>query len=302
MPIITTGSFAKDLLPGINEWFGARYNQLEKVYPQIFSTTESGRAFEEDVLTSGLGLAKQINEGNAVKYDSMNQGYTSRYNHIKYGNGFIITEEMIDDGQSNILAETRARSLAWSMLQSKEITGANILNNGFDSNFPGGDTLELFSLVHETRAANVANELTISADLSEASLEQAIIDMANFRDDRGLRMKAKPMKLILPRSLVFEAQRLLKSELRPGTADNDLNAVKDMGLLQSGAVVSDYLTDPDAWYILTDVPDGLKYFTRKSMTVVTDNDMDTSNAKFKATARYSFGWTDFRGIFGSAGA
>lgn len=299
---ISRGNFAKDLLPGVSEWFGTAYKNHDVKYSQIFEKAQSSRAFEEDVLASGLGVAQQMNEGAGVVYDTMTQGGTARYKHVTYANGFIITRNMLEDGQSELIAQQKSKALKWSMMHAKEIVAANILNRAFNSSYTGFDGKELCATDHATMAADVRNELTTAADLSEASIEQALIDIADFRDNRGLRIAVTPTKLVIPRELTFDAQRILKSELRPGTADNDLNAVKSMGLLQSGMVMNPYLTDADAWFIMTDIPEGLKYYDRRALEIDTDNDFDTKNAKFMATERYSFGWTDYRGIFGSPGA
>jgi hypothetical protein len=303
MPI-TTGSFAKALWPGINKWYGEAYKEYPEEYTGLFDTETDTRAYLEDVGTSNFGLAAQKPEGSAIGYDSAKQGFINRYVHKTYALGFIVTEEAMDDAQYNLsaLGKNDAQALAFSMRQTKEILGANVYNRGFDSNFTFGDGVELLSKVHPLAAGGTfSNELTVAADLSEAALEQACIDIADFVNDRGLKISVLPENLIIPRQLVFEAQRILRSALQSGTANNDLNALKSLGIIK-GIKVNHYLTDPDAWFIRTNCPDGMKYINRKSTTFAMDNDFDTSNAKFKAGFRCSFGNTDPRGIFGSPGA
>lgn len=303
MPI-TTGSFAKALWPGINKWYGEAYNEWPEEYTKLFMKESSSKAYEEDVGVSGFGLAGQKPEGQGLGYDSAIQGFINRYIHRTYALGFIITEEAMDDAQYNIsvLGKRDAQALAFSMRQTKEILGANIYNRAFNSSYTYGDGVELCSLLHPLAAGGTfQNEPTVAADLSEAALEQACIDIANFTNDRGLRVAIKPTDLIIPRQLMFEAQRILKSSLQSGNSNNDINALKNMGMLQN-IQVNHYLTDPDAWFIRTNCPDGMKYFERKATTFGMDNDFDTSNAKFKAAFRCSFGNTDPRGIYGSPGA
>lgn len=303
MAVITTGNFQQLLLPGIRKVFGDEYKDIPLIYPQYFDVTSSDRAFEEDVLTSGLGLAKKKPEGSAIQYDDATQQYTKRYTHVTYANGFIITREMLEDGMAPFRAERMTRSLKRGMMQTKEIIGANVLNRAFNSTFTGGDGKELCATDHPTLSSDLRNELTTPADLSEASLEQAVIDLKDFRDHRGLRMMVSPMKLVVPLALRYEARRLLASELRPGVADNDVNATKSLGDMGAGdVIVNNYLTDNDAWFITTDVPNGLTYMVRREAEIGTDNDFDTENAKFKATMRVDAGWTDPRGVFGSPGA
>ena len=302
MGVISTGNFAKALLPGINAWFGDEYKEHPEVYSKIFDVSSSDRNYEEDVLMSGLGLAKIKPEGSAVSYDDMGQGYTKRYTHVTRANGFIVTREMIEDNQAEVRAEKMTRALKRGMIQTREIVAANVLNRAFSSSYLGGDGVELSSSVHPTLAQDLRNELTTPADLSEAALEQAFIDLGDFRDNRGLRMSAKGMKLVIPKELEFIAHRILKSNLRVSVSDNDANAIKDMGMLPGGIVVNHHLTDTDAWFIKTDVADGLKYLDRRPLSIESDNDFDTFNAKFLASMRFTIGWTDPRGIFCSEGA
>lgn len=300
--IITSGSFAKALWPGVNAWYGKAYNDYPEEWSKLFEKYTSKKAYEEDVGLASFGLASQKAEGAAITYDSERQGFTSRYNHVVYALGFMITREMFEDDQYDVVGQRKAKGLARSMRQTKEIVGANVYNRGFNSSYVGGDGKEMLATDHPNVSGGTwSNELTTAADLSEASLEQAVIDIAGFRDDRGLLIAAKPKKLVIPYQLQFEAHRILKSVGRTGTDLNDPNAIKDMGLF-SDVVTNHYLTDADAWFILTDVNDGLKYFERRGDQFEMDNDFDTENAKFKATSRYSFGWTDPRGIFGSPGA
>lgn len=297
--VITSSSFAKTLWPGVNAWYGKAYNDYPEEWSKLFEKNTSKRAYEEDVGLSGFGLAAVKAEGAPISYDTERQGFTSRYNHVVYALGFIITREIYEDDLYDVVGKRKAQGLARSMRQTKEIVGANIYNRAFDSNYKGGDGSALISSSHANVAGGTWSNLT-SADLSEAALEQAAIDIAGLRDDRGLLIAAKPRKLILPYQLQFEAKRILGADGRTGTDSNDPNVLKDMGIF-SEVVMNHYFTDPDAWFIQTDVPEGLKYFERRGDAFEMDNDFDTENAKYKATARYSFGWTDARGIYGSAG-
>ena len=300
---ITTGNFAKVLWPGVNSFYGIAYNEHKTEYTEIFETRNSRKAYEEIVGTSGLGMAAVKPEGEPVAYDNMRQGYTNRFTNITYGLGFIITREMVDDDQYDVIMQQRARGLAQSMRKTKELVGANVLNRAFDSTYAGGDGKELCATDHPNVAGGTwSNELTTAADLSEAALEQACIDIGNWEDDRGLKIAAMPRKLIVNVNDQFEAERILMTDLRVGTADNDLNALKSMGKIPQGFRVNHYLSDPDAWFLITDCPDGLIHFERRADDFTMDNDFDTENAKYKATGRYSFGWADPRGVFGSPGA
>lgn len=299
MSVITSGSFAKALWPGVNAWYGKAYNDYATEWDKLFEKNTSNRAYEEDVGLSSFGLAAVKAEGAPIQYDSERQGFTTRYNHVVYALGFIITREIFEDDQYDVVGQKKAKALARSMRQTKEIVGANVYNRAFSNTYTGGDGKELCSSAHPNVAGGTWSNIA-TADLSEAALEQAVIDIAGFRDDRGLLIAAKPRKLVIPYQLQFEAHRILGAQGRTGTDLNDPNALKDMGLF-SEVVVNHYLTDPDAWFILTDVQDGLKYFERRGDQFEMDNDFDTENAKFKATGRYSFGWSDPRGIYGSAG-
>lgn len=297
--VITSSSFAKALWPGVNTWYGKAYNDYSEEWSNLFEKNTSKRAYEEDVGLSGFGLAGVKTEGGAISYDSERQGFTSRYNHVVYGLGFIITREIYEDDLYDVVGKRKAQGLARSIKQTKEIVGANVYNRAFDTNYKGGDGSALIASSHANVAGGTWSNLQ-SADLSEAALEQAVIDIAGFRDDRGLLIAAKPKQLILPYTLQFEAKRILGADGRTGTDSNDPNVLKDMGIFGE-VVLNHYFTDTDAWFIRTDVPDGMKYFERRADAFEMDNDFDTENAKFKATSRYSFGWTDARGIYGSAG-
>jgi hypothetical protein len=302
MGVITTSSFAKALWPGVNAWYGKAYNDYATEWDQLFEKNTSKRAYEEDVGLSGFGLARVKSEGNSIEYDTERQGWTTRYNHVVYALGFVVTREMFEDDQYDVVGQRKAKGLARSMRQTKEIVGANVLNRAFTSTYTGGDSKELCATDHpNVSGGTYANELATAADLSEAALEQAAIDIYAFTDDRGLLIAAKPKKLVIASANQFEASRILDSDGRYQTADNDANVLKNKGIIPV-TVVNHYLTDADAWFILTDVNDGLKYFERRGDAFEMDNDFDTENAKFKATARYSFGWTDPRGIYGSPGA
>ena len=304
MPI-TTGSFAKALWPGINKWYGEAYNEWAEEYPALFAEESSSKAYEEDVGVSGFGLAAQKTEGSPIGYDTAKQGFTNRYTNKTYALGFIITEEAMDDAQYNIsvLGKRDAKALAFSMRQTKEVLAANVYNRAFNSTYTFGDGKELLATDHPLAAGGTfRNELTTAADLSEAALEQACIDIAAFVNDRGLKISVMPDKLIIPKELMFEAERILKSTLQNDTANNAINALKSTGIFKGGVTVNHYLTDTDAWFIRTNCPDGMKYMNRKATSFAMDNDFDTANGKFKAGFRCSFGNTDPRGLFGSAGA
>jgi len=302
MPI-NSGNFAKALEPGVNKWYGDAYDEHEVQYTSLFEMNTSRKAFEEDMSISGFGLAQVKPEGQSINYDTMQQGFLTRYSHVVYALGFVITQEVYDDDLYDVVGKRNAKSLAFSMRQTKEIVGANIYNRAFNSTYTGGDGKELCSTAHPNYAGGTfANMLTTNADLSEASLEQACIDLMDFTNDRGLQINVMPRSLIIPTELSFEAHRILNATLRVGTADNDPNALKSMGKFPGGIIVNNYLTDADAFFIRTTATDGMKYFERKGDEFGLDNDFDTGNAKFKASGRYSFGWSDARGIFASPGA
>jgi hypothetical protein len=300
MALINTGSFGKALWPGINKWYGDSYAEFQTEYDKIFTKNTSRKAFEEDVGTSMFGLAQQKGEGQAVSYDSAQQGFIDRYTHVTYGLGFVITKEMVEDDLYDVIGKKRATALAFSMRQTKELLGANILNNGFSGGPTYGDGVSMLNSAHPNVAGGTwSNILSTAADLSEAALEQAVIDMGKYTDDRGKRIAVRPTKLVVPVDLVFEADKIMKTEYEVGTANNTVNVVRSK--FPGGVVVNHYLTDVDAWFILTDIKDGMKYFERRGDSFTQDDDFDTDNAKFKATARYSFGCTDKRSIYGSPG-
>lgn len=302
--VITSSSFSKLLWPGLNAIYGKAYNDYPVEWDKLFEKNTSDKAYEEDVGLSPLGLAQVKSEGASITYDTERQGFTSRYNHVVYGLGFIITREIYEDDQYAKVGAQKAKALARSLRQTKEIVAANIYNRAFTAGYVGGDGIVLCSTAHLNVAGGTySNKAATDSDLSEAALEQAVIDIAGYRDDRGLLIAAKPEKLVIPYQLQFEAKRILGADGRVGTDLNDPNVLKDMGLF-SQVVVNHYLssTGSDDWFILTNVKDGLKYFERRADQFEQDNDFDTENAKFKATARYSFGWSDPRAIYGNRGA
>lgn len=294
--------FAKQLEPGLNTVFGLEYKQYPEQWRQIFEKESSQKAYEEDVLMEGFGAAPVKSEGGAVSYDNAAEAWTARYNHETIALAFSISEEAEEDGLYGSLSKKYAKALARSMQHTKEIKGANVLNNGFDSNYTGGDGVELFSNAHPTRNGNQSNILATAADLSETSLEQVLIQITELEDDRGIPIAAQGTKLIIPTGEVFTAERLLSSNLRTSTADNDINALKSGGFLPQGSSVNQRLTDADAWFVLTDCPDGLKHFERRALKKGMEGDFETGNVRYKVSERYSFGWTDWRGAFGTPGA
>ena len=300
---ISRQQLAKELEPGLNALFGLEYKNYENQHTEIFDIENSDRAFEEEVMLSGFANAAVKSEGAAVTFDTANEAFTSRYTHETIALAFAITEEAIEDNLYDRIATRYTKALARSMAQTKQIKAANVLNNGFNSSFPGGDGKELFATDHPTQSAGtLANELSTSADLSETSLEQAMIDIAAFKDERGFKIAARGLKLIIPSELQFTAERILRSPARVGTADNDLNALSSKGMLPQGYVVNNYLTDTDAFFIKTDVPNGMKMFNRANLKTAMEGDFDTGNVRYKARERYSFGFSDWRGMFGSPGA
>jgi hypothetical protein len=302
MSVINSGSFAKALWPGVNAWYGRAYEQYPEEYIKLFTKQTSTKAFEEDVGISSFGLAVQKGEGAPISYDSERQGFITRYQHAVYALGFIITREMMEDDQYDVIGKRKSEGLAFSMRQTKEVLGANVYNRAFNSLYTGGDGVSLINSAHPNiKGGTWSNQIATASDLSEASLEQACIDIAGFTNDAGLLIAVRPEKLVIPRQLIFEAKRILGTEGRVGTDNNDLNAIKTMGSIPS-VVTNHFLTDNDAWFIGTNVQNGMKYMERRADSFDMDNDWDTENAKFKATARYSFGWTDPRALYGSAGA
>lgn len=302
MPI-TRGQLLKELEPGLNALFGLEYDRYDNEHTQIFDTESSDRAFEEEVMLSAFGQAPVKDEGSAVAYDSANEAWTARYTHETIALAFAITEEAVEDNLYDRLSSRYTRALARSMANTKQVKAASILNNAFSSTYVGGDGKELCATDHPTvGGGNLRNELTTPADLNETSLEQSIIDIAAFVDERGLKIAQQGRKLIIPPELQFVAERLMVSNLRVGTADNDINALRSMGVLPEGYVVNHFLTDPDAFFIKTDAPNGLKHFVRSPISTKMEGDFETGNVRYKARERYSFGWSDPRAIFGSPGA
>jgi len=299
---ISRSQLVKELEPGLNALFGLEYKNYANEHSQIFDTENSDRAFEEEVMLSGFGNAGVKPEGQSVNYDAATETFTARYTHETLALAFSITEEAIEDNLYDRLASRYTKALARSMANAKQVKAANVLNRGFNSSYTGGDGLELFSTAHVIVSGTEQNELSTAADLNETSLEQAMIDIAALTDERGLKIAAQGRKMIVPSALQFTAERLLKSVGRTGTADNDINAVVSMGMIPQGYVVNHYLTDSDAWFIKTDVPNGLKHFVRAPIKTNMEGDFETGNVRYKARERYSFGWSDPRGIFGSPGA
>ena len=299
---ISRSQLVKELEPGLNALFGLEYKRYENQHAEIFDSENSDRAFEEEVMLSGFANAQVKPEGSGVTFDNAQETFTARYTHETIALAFSITEEAIEDNLYDRLASRYTKALARSMANTKQVKAANVLNNAFSASYTGGDGKALLATDHPTIAGTFSNELATSADLNETSLEQAMIDIAAFTDERGLKVAAKGMKMIIPSELQFTAERLMKSAQRVGTADNDINAIRSMGMLPQGYVVNNYLTDTDAFFIKTDVPNGMKMFVRSPIKTAMEGDFDTGNVRYKARERYSFGWSDPRGIFGSPGA
>ena len=300
---ISRSQLVKELEPGLNALFGLEYNRYENEHAEIFASEASDRAFEEEVMLSGFGSAPVKTEGSGVTFDQATESFTARYTHETIAMAFAITEEAIEDNLYDRLAGRYTRALARSMANTKQVKAANVLNNAFDSNFAGGDGKALCDEEHPLASGGVLrNELSTASDLSETSLEQAMIDIAAFVDERGLKIAMQGIKLIIPKELQFTAERILRSPQRVGTADNDINAMASMGMIPQGYRVNHYLTDTDAFFIMTDAPNGLKQFVRSPIKTAIEGDFDTGNVRFKARERYSFGFSDPRGIFGSPGA
>ena len=301
---ISRGQLVKELEPGLNALFGLEYKQYENQHAEIYVTESSDRSFEEEVMLSGFAQAQVKPEGSGVTFDNAQETFTARYTHETEALAFSITEEAIEDNLYDRLASRYTKALARSMAQTKQVKAVNPLIQGLPTtnNFNSGDGVSLFNTSHPTIAGTVKNTLTTQADLNETSLEQSLIDIAQMTDERGLKIAARGLKMIIPSELQFTAERLMKSEKRVGTADNDINAVRSMGMVPQGYVVNNFLTDTDAFYITTDVPNGMKYFQRAAIKTAMEGDFDTGNVRYKARERYSFGVSDFRGIFGVEGA
>jgi hypothetical protein len=296
---ISRAQLVKELEPGLNALFGLEYKQYANEHAEIFDTETSDRAFEEEVMLSGFANAAVKPEGQGVTFDDAQETFTARYTNETIALAFAITEEAIEDNLYDRLASRYTKALARSMANTKQVKAAAVLNNAFDSNFAGGDGVELCSAVHPTLAGTFANELATPAELNETSLEQSLIDIAAFTDERGLKIAAQGVKLVIPSALQFTAERLMKSAGRVGTADNDINAIASMGMVPQGYVVNHYLTSAKKFFIKTDVPNGLKHFVRSPIKTSMEGDFDTGNVRYKARERYVFGFSDPRGIFGS---
>ena len=300
---ISRAQLLKELLPGLNALFGLEYARYGEEHKEIFETETSERSFEEETKLSGFSAAPVKNEGSAIAYDNAQEVFTARYNHETIALGFSLTEEAIEDNLYDSLSSRYTKALARAMAYTKQTKAAAILNNGFSASYVGGDGVALFSASHPLVSGGTNSNIpTTAADLNETSLEAAVIQIAAWTDERGLLIAAKPRKLVVPPSLMFVSTRLLETELRTGTADNDINALKSNGSIPEGYTVNHFLTDTDAWFLTTDVPNGLKHFVRSPMANSMDGDFDTGNVRYKARERYSFGWSDPLGMYGSAGA
>ncbi len=300
---ISRAQLLKELLPGLNALFGLEYNQYGEEHKEIFEVESSERSFEEETKLSGFSAAPVKAEGAAIAYDNAQEAFTARYNHETIALGFSITEEAVEDNLYDSLSARYTKALARAMAHTKQTKAAAVMNNGFDSDFVGGDGQPLFSASHPLISGGVnANIPNTPADLNETSLEAAVIQISGWTDERGLLIAAKPKKMIIPSDLQFVATRLLDTELRTGTADNDINAIRTNGVVPGGYAINHWLTDPDAWFLTTDIPNGLKHFVRTAMATGMDGDFDTGNVRYKARERYSFGWSDPLAVWGSAGA
>jgi len=300
---ISRAQLLKELLPGLNALFGLEYARYGEEHKEIFETETSERSFEEETKLSGFSAAPVKNEGSAIAYDNAQEVFTARYNHETIALGFSLTEEAIEDNLYDSLSSRYTKALARAMSYTKQTKAASVLNNGFDTDYPGGDGQPLFSASHPLVSGGTNSNIpSTPADLNETSLEAAVIQIAGWTDERGLLIAAKPRKLVVPPSLMFVATRLLETELRTATADNDINALKSNGSIPEGYAVNHFLTDTDAWFLTTDVPNGLKHFVRTPMATSMDGDFDTCNVRYKARERYSFGWSDPLGMYGSEGA
>jgi len=300
---ISRSQMVKELLPGLNALFGMEYSRYGEEHKEIFETETSDRSFEEEVKLSGFSAAPVKSEGSSIQYDSAQEAFTARYNHETIALGFSITEEAMEDNLYDSLSSRYTKALARAMAYTKQVKAASVLNNAFNSSVKYGDGVELCSTAHPLVSGGVnSNELAVGADLNETSLEAAVIQIGSWTDERGLLIAAKPKKLIIPRDLMFVATRLLETEGRVATADNDINAIKTNGAIPGGYAVNNFLTDSDAWFLTTDIPNGLKHFVRTPMTTKMEGDFDSGNVRYKARERYSFGFSDPLGIFGSTGA
>jgi hypothetical protein len=300
---ISRAQLLKELLPGLNALFGMEYATYGQEHKEIYETETSERSFEEETKLSGFSAAPVKNEGSAIAYDNAQEAWTTRYNHKTIALGFSITEEAIEDNLYDSLSARYTKALARAMAYTKQVKAAAVLNNGFSSSYPGGDGVALFSTAHPLVSGSTnSNTPSTQVDLNETSLEAAVIQIAAWTDERSLLIAAKPKKMIVPPALMFVADRLLETELRVGTNDNDINAIKNMGAVPEGYTVNHFLTDPNAWFLTTDVPNGMKHFVRTPLQNSMDGDFDTGNVRYKARERYSFGWSDPLGMWGSSGS
>ena len=302
---ISRAQLLKELLPGLNALFGLEYARYGEEHKEIYETESSERSFEEETKLSGFSAAPVKNEGSAIAYDNAQEAWTARYNHETIALGFSLTEEAVEDNLYDTLSARYTKSLARAMAYTKQVKAANVLNNGFTTTgaYNGGDNVSLFNTAHPLVSGGTnSNTQSTPADLNETSLENAVIQIAAWTDERGLLIAAKPRKLVIPPSLQFVATRLLETDLRVGTADNDINALKNNGAIPEGYSINHFLTDGDAYFLTTDVPNGMKHFERTALTTSMDGDFDTGNVRYKARERYSFGWSDPLGMWGSAGS
>jgi hypothetical protein len=300
---ISRAQLLKELLPGLNALFGMEYARYGEEHKEIYETETSERSFEEETKLSGFSAAPVKNEGSAIAYDNAQEAWSTRYTHETIALGFSITEEAVEDNLYDSLSARYTKSLARAMAYTKQVKAAAVLNNGFSNTYPGGDGVSLFNASHPLISGGVnSNTPTTQIDLNETSLEAAVIQIAAWTDERGLLIAAKPKKMVVPPSLMFVAKRLLDTELRVGTADNDINAIKQMGAIPEGYCVNHFLTDTSAWFLTTDVPNGMKHFVRTPLQNSMDGDFDTGNVRYKARERYSFGWSDPLGMWGSSGS
>jgi hypothetical protein len=300
---ISRAQLLKELLPGLNALFGLEYARYGEEHKELYETEKSERSFEEETKLSGFSAAPVKSEGSAIAYDNAQEAFTARYNHETIALGFSITEEAVEDNLYDSLSARYTKALARAMSYTKQVKAANVINNGFSAAYPGGDGVALFSTAHPlVNGATNSNRPSTNADLNETSLENAVIQIAAWTDERGLLIAAKPRKLIVPPALMFVATRLLETSLRVGTTDNDINALKNNGSIPEGYTVNHFLTDNNAWFLCTDVPNGLKHFERTPLQNSMDGDFDTGNVRYKARERYSFGWSDPLGMFGSSGS
>ena len=299
---ISRAQLLKELLPGLNALFGLEYKSYGEEHKEIYDTETSERSFEEETKLSGFSAAPVKNEGQAIAYDNAQEAWTARYNHETIALGFSITEEAVEDNLYDSLSKRYTRALARAMAYTKQVKAASVLNNGFSSSYVGGDGQPLFSASHPLVSGGTNSNRLTASDLNETSLEAAVIQIAGWTDERGLLIAAKPGKLIVPPALMFTAKRLLDTELRVATADNDINALKAMGSIPGGYTVNHFLTDTNAWFLTTDVPNGMKHFVRTPLQNSMDGDFDTGNVRYKSRERYSFGWSDPLGMFASPGA